>query len=137
MTDRSLIFVKPDGVKRKLVGEIVRRIEAKNLDIVAMKMVRVDDELANQHYAEHVGKPFFPGLMEFIQSGPVVAMVVEGANVVAALRNIMGATNPVEAAPGSIRADLAIDKGENLIHGSDSDESAAREIALWFPELAN
>ena len=135
MTDRSLIFVKPDGVKRGLIGEIVRRIEAKNLRIVAMKMVTVDDELAKQHYAEHVGKPFFPGLMEFIQSGPVVAMVVEAPNVVAAMRNIMGATNPVEAAPGSIRADLAIDKGENLVHGSDSDESAKREIALWFPEL--
>lgn len=135
MTDRSLIFVKPDGVKRGLIGEIVRRIEAKSLRIVAMKMVTVDDELAKQHYAEHVGKPFFPGLMEFIQSGPVVAMVVEAPNVVAAMRSIMGATNPVEAAPGSIRSDLAIDKGENLIHGSDSDESAQREIALWFPEL--
>jgi nucleoside-diphosphate kinase len=136
MTDRSLIFVKPDGVKRGLIGQIVSRIENKNLKIVAMKMLTVSDDLAKQHYAEHVGKPFFPGLMEFIQSGPVVAMVVEAPNVVAAMRNIMGATNPVEAAPGSIRADLAIDKGENLIHGSDSDESAQREIALWFPELS-
>lgn len=136
MTERSLIFVKPDGVKRGLIGEIIRRIEAKSLRIVAMKMLTVDDELAKQHYAEHVGKPFFPGLMEFIQSGPVVAMVVEAPNVVAAMRNIMGSTNPVDAAPGSIRADLAIDKGENLIHGSDSVDSAEREIALWFPELA-
>ncbi|MGU3436077.1 nucleoside-diphosphate kinase [Actinomycetes bacterium M1A6_2h] len=136
MTERTLILIKPDGVKRRYIGEILGRIERKGLDIVALKLDTVTRELAGTHYAEHEGKPFFPDLLEFITSGPVVAAVLEGPRAIAAFRQIAGGTDPVEkAVPGSIRADLALDGGQNLVHGSDSVESADREIALWFPEL--
>jgi nucleoside-diphosphate kinase len=137
VTERTLILIKPDGVKRRYIGEILGRIERKGLDIVALKMEMVTRELAGTHYAEHEGKPFFPDLLEFITSGPVVAAVLEGPRAIAAFRQIAGGTDPVEkAVPGSIRADLALDGGQNLVHGSDSVESADREIALWFPELS-
>ena len=134
MTERTLVLIKPDAVERRLVGEIISRIERKGLTIVAMELKDVSDELARQHYAEHEGKPFFPSLLEFITSGPVVAAIVEGPLAVAAFRQIAGATDPVEkAAPGTIRGDLALVTQDNLVHGSDSPESATREIALWFP----
>jgi nucleoside-diphosphate kinase len=127
-------LVKPDGVKRHLVGEILGRIERKGLTIAALELKTVSDDLARQHYAEHEGKPFFPSLLEFITSGPVVAVIVEGPRAVAAFRQIAGATDPVEkAAPGTIRGDLALVTQDNLVHGSDSPDSAAREIELWFP----
>ena len=136
MTERTLVLVKPDGVARKLVGEVISRIERKGLDIVALELRTVDRELAAQHYAEHDGKPFFNDLLEFITSGPVVAMVVEGPRAIAAFRQIAGGTDPVEkAAPGSIRGDFGLETQSNLVHGSDSPESAAREIKLWFPNL--
>ena len=136
MTERTLVLVKRDGVARKLVGEVISRIERKGLDIVALELRRVDRELAAQHYAEHDGKPFFNDLLEFITSGPVVAMVVEGPRAIAAFRQIAGGTDPVEkAAPGSIRGDFGLETQSNLVHGSDSPESAAREIKLWFPNL--
>jgi len=125
-------MVKPDGVRRKLVGEIVSRLERKGFTLRAAKMMQIDRELAGRHYAEHQGKPFFPELVEFICSGPVVAMVWEGENAVAAVRKLMGATNPLDAAPGTIRGDLAAIMSENLIHGSDSLEAAQREINLFF-----
>jgi len=134
VTDRTLVLIKPDGVQRGLVGEIISRIERKGLWLAAMELKDVSDELARQHYAEHDGKPFFDSLLEFITSGPVVAAIVEGPRAVAAFRQIAGGTDPVEkAAPGSIRADYALETQNNLVHGSDSVESAAREIALWFP----
>lgn len=136
MTQRTLVLVKPDGVRRRLVGEIVGRLESKTLDIVAMKMLSIDDELAKRHYEEHLAKPFFPELLTFITSGPVVAMVVEGERAVDVVRDLMGATDPKEAAPGTIRGDLGLATTENLVHGSDSPESAARELALFFPDLA-
>jgi nucleoside-diphosphate kinase len=127
-------LVKPDGVKRHLVGEILGRIERKGLTIAALELKTVSDDLARHHYAEHEGKPFFPSLLEFITSGPVVAVIVEGPRAVAAFRQIAGATDPVEkAAPGTIRGDLALVTQDNLVHGSDSPDSAAREIELWFP----
>lgn len=129
---RTLILVKPDGVKRRLIGEVVKRIEAKGYDIREMKLFTIDETLAKKHYAEHVDKDFFQDLVSFITSGPVVAMVVEGADAVAGMRQIMGATNPLEAAPGSIRGDFATAIGENIVHGSDSPESAEREVALFF-----
>jgi nucleoside-diphosphate kinase len=135
MSQRTLVLVKPDGVRRKLAGEILRRFEARNLDIVALKVVTVDEDLAKAHYAEHVEKPFFPELYEFITSGPVVAMVLEGPDCIEAVRTTMGVTNPVKAAPGTIRGDLGILTTENLVHGSDSPESAEREIKLWFGDL--
>ncbi|MEV1292056.1 nucleoside-diphosphate kinase [Pseudonocardia sp. NPDC049635] len=136
MTERTLVLVKPDGVRRKLVGEIVSRIERKGLDLVALDLRAVDRELATQHYAEHDGKPFFEELISFITSGPVLAAVVEGPRAIAAWRQVAGGTDPVEkAAPGSIRGDLALETGSNLVHGSDSPESAGREIKLWFPNL--
>lgn len=136
MTERTLVLVKPDGVRRKLVGEILSRIERKGLDIVAMDLRTVDRDLAAQHYAEHDGKPFFADLLAFITSGPVLAAVVEGPRAVSAWRQVAGGTDPVEkAAPGSIRGDLALETGSNLVHGSDSAESADREIKLWFPNL--
>ncbi|MEN6583287.1 MAG: nucleoside-diphosphate kinase [Armatimonadota bacterium] len=128
-------MVKPDGVRRKLVGEIVRRIERRNFSIVAMKMLTPSRELAEQHYAVHKGKEFYEGLLEFITSGPVVAMVVEGDNAIKLMRNLMGATKPEDAMPGTIRGDLTISTRENLVHGSDSADTAACEIVLWFPEL--
>lgn len=134
VTEQTLVLIKPDGVKRRLVGEILSRIEAKGLSIAALELVNVGDDLAKRHYAEHEGKPFFDSLLEFITSGPVIAAVVEGPRAVAAFRQIAGATDPVEkAAPGTIRGDLALVTQDNLVHGSDSPESATREIALWFP----
>ena len=130
--ESTLVIVKPDGVRRRLVGEVVRRIENKGYDIKEMKFFEIDEELARQHYAEHAEKPFFAELVSFITSGPVVAMVVEGAAAVAGVRQLMGATNPLEAAPGSLRGDFGTALTENLVHGSDSPESAEREIKLFF-----
>lgn len=132
---RTLILVKPDAFARGLTGEILSRFERKGLKIAALKLVETPRETAEEHYAEHREKPFFGELVDFITSGPLVALVLEGDNVVQAARQIIGATNPLEAAPGSIRGDFATDIGQNLVHGSDSDESAEREIRIWFPEL--
>jgi nucleoside-diphosphate kinase len=132
---RSLILVKPDAFERGLTGEVIARFERKGLRPVAIKLVQVDEEFAHRHYAEHSEKPFFGELVSFITRGPLVAMVVEGVEAVEAARQVIGATNPLEAAPGSIRGDFATEVTYNLVHGSDSDESAEREIALWFPEL--
>jgi len=129
---QTFIMVKPDGVRRRLIGEIVRRVETKGYVIKEMKLFTIDESLANKHYAEHSEKPFFRELVDFITSGPVVAMVVEGPDAVAGMRQIMGATNPLEAVPGSIRGDFASVITENLVHGSDSPTSAAREINLFF-----
>ena len=134
--DRTLILVKPDAFAAGLSGEILARFERKGLAPVAMRMLTVDRELAEAHYAEHEGKPFFEELVAFITSGPLVAMVLEGPRAVAAARQVIGATDPVEAAPGSIRGDFALELSSNMVHGSDSDESAAREAALFFPDLA-
>ncbi len=128
----TFIMVKPDGVRRRLVGEVVSRIENKGYNLKGMKLFTIDKELAETHYGEHSSKPFFGELVSFITSGPVVAMVVEGVDAVAGMRQIMGATNPLEAAPGSIRGDFASFITENLVHGSDSPDSAAREIKLFF-----
>ena len=134
MTERTLVLIKPDGVKRHLIGEIIGRIERKGLTFAALELKNVSVELATKHYAEHEGKPFFGDLLEFITSGPVIAAVVEGPRAIAAFRQIAGGTDPVEkAATGTIRGDLALVTQDNLVHGSDSPESAAREIALWFP----
>src|ERR671916_3315441 len=130
--EQTLVLVKGDGVKRRLVGEIVRRIEAKRLDIRAMQLIDVSRDLAEEHYAEHRDKPFFEELVEFITSTPVVAMKIEGEGAIKVMRNLMGSTNPAEAAPGTIRGDLALSLPENLVHGSDSPESAARELGLFF-----
>ncbi|GAA1480386.1 nucleoside-diphosphate kinase [Gordonia sinesedis] len=136
VTERTLVLIKPDGVERSLVGDIIGRIERKGLTLVALELKTVDDELAGGHYAEHQGKPFYPSLLEFITSGPLVAAVVEGPRAIAAFRQIAGGTDPVEkATPGTIRGDLALVTQNNLVHGSDSPESAEREIALWFPNL--
>ena len=132
---RTLILVKPDAFARNLTGEIVARFERKGLRLAALKLMTMERELAEEHYAEHAQKPFFGELVDFITSGPLVAMLLEGHEAVAAARQVIGATNPVEAAPGSIRGDFATEVTFNLVHGSDSDESAEREIALWFPEL--
>ncbi len=137
MTERSLVLIKPDAVARGYVGEILGRIERKGLTLAAVELKNVSDELAASHYDEHKERPFFGSLLEFITSGPVVAIVVEGPRAVAAFRQLAGGTDPVEkAVPGTIRGDLALETQENMVHGSDSTESAAREIALWFPELA-
>ncbi len=134
MSERTLVLIKPDGVQRRLVGEIISRIEAKGLTVAALELKNVDDELARAHYAEHDGKPFFGSLLEFITSGPVVAAILEGPRAVAAFRQLAGGTDPVEkAVPGTIRGDLGLETQYNLVHGSDSTESAAREIELWFP----
>ena len=133
--DRTLILVKPDAFARGLTGEIIARFERKGLTIVAMRHMTVTEDLAKQHYAEHDGKPFFGELVSFITSGPLVAMVLEGDQAIPAARQVIGATNPLEASPGSIRGDFAIDKGTNLVHGSDSPESAQREVALFFGDL--
>ncbi len=130
--ERTFIMLKPDAVQRGLMGEILRRIEAKGFKPVAMKFMHIPKELAERHYQEHKGKPFFPGLIEYITSGPVLVMVWEGDNVIGSMRNMMGKTNPKEASPGTIRGDLAQQTGRNLIHGSDSKESADREITLFF-----
>jgi nucleoside-diphosphate kinase len=132
---RTLILVKPDAFERGLTGEILARFERKGLRPVAMKLVTVDEQFANEHYAEHADKPFFAELVSFITRGPLVALVLEGAEAVEVARQAIGATNPLEAAPGSIRGDFATEITFNLVHGSDSEESAGREIELWFPEL--
>ncbi len=134
--DRTLILVKPDAFARSLTGEIIARFERKSLRIVALRHMTVTRELAERHYAEHAEKPFFGELVAFITSGPIVAMVLEGLDAVKAARQTIGATNPLDAAPGSIRGDFAIEMGQNMVHGSDSAESAAREAALFFPELS-
>jgi nucleoside-diphosphate kinase len=136
MVERTLLLVKPDGVARGLVGEVLRRVEAKGLRLRALRMLTPTRQLAEAHYIVHKGKPFYADLLEFITSGPVVAAVVEGPDAIALLRLLMGATRPTEAAPGTIRGDLASDTQQNLVHGSDSLESAAHEIPLWFPDLA-
>ena len=135
MAQRTLVLVKPDGVKKGLTGEIISRLERKGFKIAAMRMLQMDKALARKHYAVHDGKPFFAGLVDFITSGPIVAVVVEGEKSVEVVRKLMGETDPVKAAPGTIRGDYGLDIGENLIHGSDSEENAQKEIALFFPDL--
>jgi nucleoside-diphosphate kinase len=135
VTQRTLVLVKPDGVRRGLIGEIVCRLEAKGLTILAMQMRTLDRETASRHYAEHDGKPFFAELVDFITGGPLVAIAVEGHRAVEAVRALMGVTDPVASTPGSIRGDFALEIGQNLVHGSDSPESAAREVELFFPSL--
>ncbi len=130
--ERSLIIIKPDGVQRGLIGTIISRLENRGLKIVAMKMIQMDEDLARRHYAVHEGKPFFESLIKYITSGPVVVMVVEGPRAIEIVRKTMGATNPAEASPGTIRADFALEIGRNLIHGSDSAETAEKEINLFF-----
>jgi nucleoside-diphosphate kinase len=130
--DRTLILVKPDAFARRLTGEIIARFERKGLHLAELKRMTLDEDTARRHYAEHVGKPFFDGLVSFITSGPIVAMVLEGPNAIEASRQLIGSTNGIEAAPGSIRGDFALEVRRNLVHGSDSPESAAREIALFF-----
>jgi nucleoside-diphosphate kinase len=131
-TERTLILIKPDGVQRALIGRIIERYEQRGLRIVGIKMVHADRALAERHYAVHRDKPFFAGLVEFITSAPLVAMAVEGPKAISVCRDINGATRPAEAAPGTIRGDMALDTGHNLVHGSDSPETAATELALWF-----
>ena len=133
--DRTLILVKPDAFARGLTGEIIARFEHKGLRIAALKHMRVTKDLATRHYAEHEGKPFFGELVDFITSGPIVAMVLEGEQAITAARQVIGATNPLEATTGSIRGDYAISVGQNMVHGSDSPESGQREAGLFFPEL--
>ena len=139
MTERSLVLVKPDGVRRGLTGEVIRRIEAKGYRLVALELRPATRELLAEHYAEHEGKPFYEPLVEFMLSGPVAAMVLEGERCIEGFRSLAGATDPTVSAPGTIRGDLGRDWGEkvqqNIVHGSDSPESAAREIGIWFPAL--
>jgi nucleoside-diphosphate kinase len=132
--ERTYCMIKPDGVQKGLIGPIISRIEQKGYKIVAMRFLQLTKAMAEEHYREHVGKPFYTGLLEYITSGPVVAMVVEGKNAVKGMRTLMGATNPLEAAPGTIRGDYGLDMGRNVIHGADSVESANREIAIYFKE---
>src|SRR3954447_23496910 len=134
--ERTLILVKPDAFARGLTGEITSRFERKGLTIVALKHMTLDEETAKKHYAEHDGKPFFGELVDFITSGPLVAMVLEGESAIKAARQVIGATNPLEATTGSIRGDYAIEVGKNMVHGSDAPESGTREAAIFFPELA-
>ena len=133
--ERTLVLCKPDAVARGLVGEVVGRLERKGLSLVAMDLRHLDEATAKQHYAEHEGKPFFDELVRFITSGPLVAICVEGPDAVAAVRTLMGPTDPVAAAPGSIRGDYGLEIGQNLVHGSDSPPSADRELALFFPQM--
>jgi len=130
--ERTLVLAKPDAMQRGLAGEIIRRLEQRGLKIVGMKLMQIDEGLARRHYAEHDGKPFFPGLVEYITSAPVIAMALEGPSAIQAVRGTVGSTNPAEAAPGSIRADFALERGKNLVHASDSPESGRREVALFF-----
>ncbi|GLZ07691.1 nucleoside diphosphate kinase [Actinomadura sp. NBRC 104412] len=136
MSERTLVLVKPDGVRRGVVGDVISRIERKGLRLVALELRTLTRETAETHYGEHAGKPFFGELVEFITGGPLVAMVVEGPRAIEAFRALAGATDPVKATPGTIRGDHALEIGENIVHGSDSPDSAAREIKLFFPELA-
>lgn len=133
--ERSFVMVKPDGVQRGLIGEVISRFERRGLKLVAAKFMTVSKELAEQHYAELKERPFFPGLIQFITSGPVMAMVWEGPNAIATIRKTMGATNPANAEPGTIRADFACEVSNNIVHGSDGPETAVREISLWFGDL--
>lgn len=132
--ERSLVLVKPDGVQRGLAGEIIGRFERRGLKLIAMKLMQLDEATAAQHYADLAGKPFYPGLIEYIVSGPIVAMVWEGNNAIKAARNIIGATNPIDADPGSIRGGFAMEVGRNLVHGSDSPENGVREANIFFSE---
>jgi nucleoside-diphosphate kinase len=134
--ERTLVLVKPDAMRRQLAGEIIGRLERRSLQLRAARLLIVDRSLAEQHYAEHTEKPFFGELIEFITSGPTLALVAEGEGAIATVRTTMGATNPADAAPGTIRGDLSLSMPDNLVHGSDSPESAEREIALWFPDDA-
>jgi nucleoside-diphosphate kinase len=135
LSERTLVLIKPDGVRRGLVGEVLSRIERKGLRIVAMDMRVVGKDLAETHYAEHAGKPFYGSLVEFITSGPLVAMVVEGPRAIEAFRALAGATDPVKATPGTIRGDYALEVQDNIVHGSDSPDSAEREIKIFFPDV--
>ena len=136
MPERTLVLIKPDGVGRGLIGSVIERIERKGLRIVALELRTLDRETASTHYAEHVGKPFFEPVVDFITSGPLVALVAEGPRAIQAFRGLAGATDPVAATPGTIRGDHALEIGENVVHGSDSPESAQREIKIFFPEFA-
>jgi len=132
--ETTLVLVKPGGVARNLIGEVLKRIEARNLQIAALKLINADRKTVEEHYGEHVGKPFFEGVCDYLVSGPIVALAVKGENAVKAIRMMMGATNPIEAAPGTVRGDLALSIEDNLVHSSSDAEAAAREVALWFPE---
>ncbi|HEX7491735.1 MAG TPA: nucleoside-diphosphate kinase [Candidatus Limnocylindrales bacterium] len=132
MTERTLVLVKPDGVQRQLAGKIIARFEERGLKIVGLRLVQVDRDLAERHYAVHKGKPFFEGLVAFITSSPLVAIALEGPSAIGMVRTMVGATKPTEAAPGTIRGDLAVEMGQNLIHASDGPETAVAELALWF-----
>jgi nucleoside-diphosphate kinase len=134
-SERTLVLVKPDGVRRGLAGEVISRFERLGLKILAMRLLLVDEELASRHYAEHVDKPFYPELVSFITSGEVVAMVLEGESAIAAVRKLMGPTDPADAPPGTIRGDYGLEITENIVHGSDGAESAVLEVSLFFPEL--
>ncbi len=133
--EKTLILVKPDGVQRGIAGQVIARLEATGLRIAGMKLLQISDGLAAEHYGEHEGKPFYPGLVAFITSGPVVAICLDGPNAIAIARKVMGSTNPAEADPGTVRGDLAIDIGRNVIHGSANEEDAAREVALYFSDV--
>ncbi|HLF69465.1 MAG TPA: nucleoside-diphosphate kinase [Actinomycetota bacterium] len=134
--ETTLVLVKPDGVRRGLIGEVIGRIERKKLRVSALRMLTIDDALARKHYEEHLDKPFFGDLLAFITSGPVVAMAVEGEEAISVVRTLMGATDPKKATPGTLRGDLGLEVTENIVHGSDGPESARRELALYFPELS-
>jgi nucleoside-diphosphate kinase len=136
LPERTLVLIKPDGVRRGLIGAVLSRIERKSLKIVALELRTLDRETASTHYAEHVGKSFFEPVVDFITSGPLVALVAEGPRAIEAFRGLAGATDPVTASPGTIRGDHGLEIGENIVHGSDSPESAQREIKIFFPELA-
>ena len=133
-TVRTLVLVKPDGVQRGIAGEIISRLERTGLQIIGLKLMQISDDLASQHYGEHHGKPFYPGLVSFITSSPVIALVLEGPSAISTTRKIMGATNPADSAPGTIRGDFGVDMGRNLIHGSANLEDAAREVSLFFSD---
>lgn len=135
VNEKTLVLIKPDGVRRMLVGEVLARFERRGIRPLALKMMKLNRLQAETHYAEHVGKPFFPSLVNFITSGPIVAMVLEGPKVIQVVRTMMGATNPVDSAPGTIRGDFALTMDNNIIHGSDGQESAAREIAAFFSDV--
>ena len=135
MSQRTLILVKPDGVRRNIIGDVISRIERKGLKVIALEMRTIEAETAHSHYAEHAERPFFGELVEFITSGPIVAMVLEGKGAVKAARQVIGATDPVKALPGTIRGDYALQVAQNIVHGSDSPDSAEREIKIFFPDL--